>query len=129
MSTHMNPEARALWLEALRSGRYLQERGQLTTLRTTNDGKVEAAYCCLGVLCEVARLAGVELTVTEPSHAERVYDGEENYPPPRVLEWAGLATNNPTVRLASGSNITLSMANDEVGLSFVEIADLVEGQL
>ena len=129
MSTSMNPEAKALWLTALRSGDYRQERGQLTTLRTTDDGKVEAAHCCLGVLCEVARLAGVELTVTEPFHAERVYDGEDNYPPSSVLSWAGLTTNNPIVRLTSGSGITLSMANDEVGLSFTEIADLVEGQL
>lgn len=41
----MDPELKAKWVEALRSGNYQQGRYSLK-----KDGK----YCCLGVLCEVA---------------------------------------------------------------------------
>lgn len=126
--TRMNPDARALWLEALRSGEYAQGRGQLT--RITND---EALHCCLGVLCEVAVRAGVELNVREVpltgGVVERWYDEQENYPPQRVLDWAGLDSNNPQVRRPGGESVTMSMLNDELGASFAEIADLVEEQL
>lgn len=41
----MNQELKTKWVEALRSGRYLQGTSNLC-----RHGK----YCCLGVLCEVA---------------------------------------------------------------------------
>lgn len=40
----MNPEIKAKWVEALRSGRYEQTSGRL------KDGD---AFCCIGVLCDV----------------------------------------------------------------------------
>ena len=40
----MNSILKASWLEALRSGRYKQDRGKLRT---------ENGFCCLGVLCDV----------------------------------------------------------------------------
>lgn len=40
----MDPEFKAQWLEALRSGRYPQGRGAL---------RREGYYCCLGVLADV----------------------------------------------------------------------------
>lgn len=46
----MDPELKAKWVKALRSGEYRQGRG---TLRDT-----EGRYCCLGVFCVVA---GIEL--------------------------------------------------------------------
>lgn len=42
-------QLRARWVKALRSGEYGQTTGSL--YRSAND-----AYCCLGVLCEVAGL-------------------------------------------------------------------------
>jgi hypothetical protein len=44
-SVKMNPEIKAQWLEALRSGKFEQARG---LLHVRDDG-----YCCLGVLAEV----------------------------------------------------------------------------
>ena len=47
----MNAEYKDKWLKALRSGRYTQ-----TKERLQNGRGVDAANCCLGVLCRVARL-------------------------------------------------------------------------
>lgn len=41
----MKADLKAKWIEALRSGEYEQASGQL---------RLDGAYCCLGVLCEVA---------------------------------------------------------------------------
>lgn len=41
----MNPEIKAAWLNALRSGKYSRGR---KFLRDTNDN-----FCCLGVLCDI----------------------------------------------------------------------------
>lgn len=43
----MDAQLKQKWVEALRSGKYEQGRGQLF-----DDGK----YCCLGVFCQVAGL-------------------------------------------------------------------------
>lgn len=120
--TGMNPHVRDLWVTALRSDDYRQGRHHLTTLR--EDGP---RFCCLGVLCEVARLDGVELTVEDGENV-RYYDGEENYPPPAVLRWAGLPNRNPEVDLGHGRR-GLSVLNDERGWTFAQIADAVEEQL
>lgn len=46
----MDAKLKDLWLKALRSGEYAQADGMLKS----GDG-----YCCLGVLCHVAKEAGV----------------------------------------------------------------------
>lgn len=54
----MQPEAKKVWVDALRSGEYKQARSQLCT----PDGKM----CCLGVLIDVAVDTNwVETTVKE----------------------------------------------------------------
>lgn len=53
----MKPEVKEKWIAALRSGEYRQARGVL------NDG--QGGYCCLGVLCEVAKQEGVKLITLE----------------------------------------------------------------
>lgn len=47
----MNPEVKALWIEALRSGKYQQGQG---ALRRISDGGGPDQFCCLGVLCDLA---------------------------------------------------------------------------
>ena len=44
----MNPDMKKKWVEALRSGKYVQGSGSLRY--TTYSG---AKHCCLGVLCEI----------------------------------------------------------------------------
>ncbi len=58
----MNPELKAKWLEALRSGKFTQGR----TVLKDSFGH----YCCLGVLCEVA---GLDLTKAEESYVDSIY--------------------------------------------------------
>jgi hypothetical protein len=119
----MNPRARELWLAALRSDDYVQGKHHLTTL--INGVR---RYCCLGVLCEVARLGGVPLTVVDQGSV-RFYDDEDNYPPPAVLRWAGLPDRNPAVDVGDTVRVGLSLLNDERSYTLAQVADLVEEQL
>jgi hypothetical protein len=125
-----------LWVDALRSGRFRQGIGKLTTVTDGATGESEERHCCLGVLCELALEAGVGLNVTEratPStyaglRRTRSYDGQVNFPPKEVLDWAGLTERNPSVRHHAVVR-TLGFLNDERNLTFAAIADLVEEQL
>jgi len=73
----LDPKVKQLWLEALRSGDYVQGRGQLAYI----DGSGErVAHCCLGVLCELAVKDGAIATYAE--------QGSE--PSATVQRWARL---------------------------------------
>lgn len=64
----MDPELKAKWVEALRSGEYHQTRGMLQ-----RDGR----HCCLGVLCVVSGL------IIDGAYGNRVMtdDGDAGYEP------------------------------------------------
>jgi hypothetical protein len=129
------------WLAALRSGEYVQ--GQ--SLLKTPDGN----YCCLGVLCDLARKAGVVkvknvttdygdevapmvITDTYFISATDPNDKSDIDLPGAVQDWAGLDSSNPRVIDTNSSyeskNELLSSLNDS-GRTFEEIADLIEDQL
>lgn len=135
----MNPEVKALWVTALRSGEYQQGQGVLRR----NDH-----YCCLGVLCELAVAAeGVDVshvarktntvgvdnkTTTYTNHR---YDDEATVLPPAVLEWSGLDHSNPDTSVtasevpkpARSPNTLVSVAElNDGGWSFEQIADVIE---
>ncbi len=121
MDHAMNPDVKAQWTAALRSGEYEQGMGYLN-----RDNKL----CCLGVLCELAVKAGVKVEVTEGSDGGapfRAYDDNSGYPPPAVQEWARLNTPNPTV-LIDGETSALAEFNDS-GKSFAQIADAIDACL
>jgi hypothetical protein len=132
----MNPEIRARWTAALRSGDYPQG---LEALRQVRDGG-EYEYCCLGVLCELARAEGVEIAL-EYDEDEGVwsYDGESAYLPPAVAEWAGLPVSEqidtdtgrrwclPSVNVPGGGKDTLVVLNDHDRWNFAQIADAIDG--
>jgi hypothetical protein len=119
MTLDMNPEIRAQWCAALRSGEYPQGRGGLHTV----DEDDREGYCCLGVLCDLAVAAGV----ISPPHRGPLwtFDGSPDYLPKRVEEWAGLQSCNPAVS-HDGHLDRLANLNDD-GVSFAEIADLIDG--
>jgi hypothetical protein len=126
----MNPDVKAKWLAALRSGRFKQATGALRR-NLTVDGRnlpVDYAYCCLGVLCEIAVKEGV----IPPADPEGFYDEESMTLPIRVREWAGINGYNPSIpyrRDPDGKAISsLAEANDK-GYSFNQIADLIEEHL
>jgi hypothetical protein len=115
MPLDMNPEVRARWCAALRSGEYKQSGGYLRSV---------AGYCCLGVLCDLAVKAKVIPPPADWAGHWR-FDGDNHFLPGSVVTWAGLAAIDPAAG-TDGSREYLSKANDD-GCTFAEIADLIDG--
>lgn len=126
----MNPEVRAQWAAAIRSGEYKQGRGNLNYLPRTGERR----FCCLGVLCELAAEAGI---VTRTEDSEFMYteyinpadhtDSSETSLPKAVQVWAGLDSDDPKLFLPTGTYFgTCSDVNDN-NVPFSEIADLIDG--
>lgn len=121
----MNPKIKADWVAALRSGEYEQGTGKLN-----QNGK----FCCLGVLCDLAVKADVGVTVREErisyigfeSH-RTYYDGNPDTTPDIVQDWAGLPDEDPVVRFGVSWSTPANL-NDS-GMSFADIADIIEEQL
>lgn len=124
----MNPEAKALWLAALRSGDYKQAQGNLAAINT-REGTI--GFCCLGVLCDVAMRNGVDVEAryVPGSHGGLItYNSSVGVLPGAVQDWAGLSVPNPTL---SDGEISTAAAiwNDGYDASFEKIADLIEASL
>lgn len=120
MNEKMKPEIKALWIEALTSGEYRQGLGTL---------KANGAFCCLGVLCDLAEKAGV-VTSNETRCNTTNYGTAEEFStksqesavlPPSVKEWSGLPTNDGLL----SSDTSLASFND-AGKSFEVIARIIE---
>ena len=104
----MNKRIKKLWVKALRSGKYKQGRGRLRR----RSGSV-VTYCCLGVLCEVAKSEGVISR----------YTGSDGFPIDKILKWAELPDDNPRLNRSRAT-----VLNDS-GMSFEHIADRIEKYL
>lgn len=118
----MNKDIKKKWVDALRSGEYTQGRDALKN----GDGQ----YCCLGVLCDIAAKEGVvqEKLLTYGERSKYYYDGASALLPGSVIKWAGL--DYPAVSVVYNDKpVWLNALNDEKGLTFDEIADLIEEQL
>lgn len=105
----MNPEVKSWWVQSLRSCTHGQAKGCLKDKHGN--------FCVLGVLCDIYRVqvGGFASFITE-------------FLPHRVMEWAGLGSSNP-VLLYNRRRYTIAALNDEAGLSFPELADLIQDQL
>lgn len=123
----MNPEVKAKWVAALRSGNYDQAMGSL---------KIEVSdtqlYCCLGVLCELAVEAGVippgERHEDQPNKHSYYFLGEDEFLPSEVMTWANLDSNNGIYCPSDDvwlNDQALTDLNDN-GKSFNELADIIE---
>lgn len=116
----MNPEIKAKWVNALRNDpEYIQD--SISGLLKSDCG-----YCCLGVLCDLYAKEGNEKWICFRDDRFE-FDGEEEYLPSSVLEWAGMSAYDPEVN-CEGEYTTLSNLND-CGCSFKTLADLIEAQL
>lgn len=116
----MNQEIKKKWVEALRSGQYVQGFGQL---------KVANQFCCLGVLCDLhAKETGGEWDglIQNPVHG--IYYGQVAWAPKIVTDWAGLDTPKGDIG-HNGERKTFPELNDHLLLSFEQIADIIEAQL
>lgn len=129
----MNPEVKALWLEALRGGRFQQGTEALC-----RQSKVDSLvrHCCLGVLCQLAIEAGVPVEVAHYGGVAlpiiTTFDGAEGYLPKSVMKWAGFSDQSPLLAKHHPrfeGYLACSTANDILKLTFPEIADLVETNL
>lgn len=106
----MNPEIKTKWIAALKSGEYEQGTGYLKHYNT---------YCCLGVLCDI------HAKETGNSFVEGCYFGQNRVLPEEVIKWSKLGSSCGTYR-AGGVTYTLWELNDVEGLSFNEIANIIE---
>lgn len=114
----MNPEVKAQWLTALRSGEYAQGSGSLN-----EDGK----FCCLGVLCDLAERDGVVERVKVWDSGVFGYTARKvtGVLPWEVRDWSGLKTVTGDFYDDSGAMQALTILNDG-GMPFVKIADIIE---
>lgn len=125
----MNEAIKKEWVDALRSGQYKQGTGWLC-----KEVNGEREYCCLGVLTDLAIKNGIDIEVTAYLDDAISYDGESEFLPEVVMEWAEIRTRNGEFRGArdeemnSYFNMTLTDLND-AGEDFVELADYIEKYL
>lgn len=102
----MNPELKAKWIAALRSGKYQQGKDRLRT----HDNK----FCCLGVLCDINDNSG-----WQQQHSKWIYtkngQSTEFYLDPFLKDF----------ELTDKVQTQLSVMNDK-GKNFNQIADAIE---
>lgn len=144
----MNAEVKTQWVEALRSGQYKQGQEQLHKASPEGD-----RFCCLGVLCDLAKKAGVtnvvkidqntaydeELEEDVLVNSYDVWYGDDNAAglvtttsfevlPENVRVWAGLEDGDPLVFNDKGEAVCISGLNDS-GAEFPTLAEVIEEQL
>lgn len=130
------------WVDALRSGEFQQTTGKLGAVAA--DGS--RAYCCLGVLCEVAVADGVippaYVSRADPDHPILQYEAQIGSPGPATHKyfWNGGLRDEPWfvatpqhVRYEpdgemayEDDEIGLTTLNDAHRLNFNQIADAIE---
>lgn len=111
----MNQEIKKKWVDALRSGEYQKGVGNL------NWG---GAFCCLGVLCDIHS----KETGTKWEDSGKYIDSH-SYLPDQVMGWAELPRSQFGADVMRQS-VRLSLVSlNDAGVTFREIADLIEAQL
>jgi hypothetical protein len=117
----MNETVKKQWIKALTSGEYKQARESLHV--KTLDGD---SYCCLGVLCELAIKAGVDIEVREISET-KIYGGYSGTIPNAVRDWADITPLGSLIK-SVGEYTNLASLNDNAGYNFNQIAQVIEEQ-
>lgn len=124
MLTDEQKAFRSMWVMALRGGHYKQGCNYLR--QSTDEGG--HAFCCLGVACDLAVRLGA---VTESSDARATTyraagDASSIRLPETVRHLLGVTTGDVSFCVSSESTIqSLTDLNDS-GLTFNQIADLIE---
>jgi len=134
LKTKMNTEVKQKWIDALRSGKYEQGSEKLRSV---------TGYCCLGVLCDLySKEQGAEWEfrgITETNLQPKDYwyfEGESEFLPDSVKDWAGMECKNPSLRVDVTDNDDEDdwFYNDEIanlndsGYTFNELSKLIEQQ-
>ena len=122
----MNKQKKKMWIEALKSGAFKQCRGYLE-----KDGK----YCALGVLSILSLLEG-QCTYNQMGEVGK-FDNRRFTLSYNTMKWANIAQLDDEFLEPEASKIqflykkrvvTIADLNDG-GLSFVELADIIEKNL
>lgn len=108
----MKQEIMKKWVDALRSGAYVQGVGEL---RSESN-----MFCCLGVLCNLHAQEHPDFAATQ---IDSTYAGESEVTPKIVMNWSGLKSS--TGDIDDTFYTTLAELND-TGKTFAEIADIIE---
>ena len=128
----MNTDAIRKWATALESGDYKQATNALQVVGTENPDSAPG-FCCLGVLCEIAVKEDVipapSVDSDDPTACALYGDlfPMSGALPDEVIEWIGLGDEDPVVSYV-GRRHTLSHLNDNLGLSFSEIAAAIRAE-
>lgn len=122
----MDQELKQRWTAALRSGEYEQGTDHLGTVGP--DGE---EYCCLGVLCMVAKdeLAEEGIEIGTLTDGRMLIDGEWSTLSLRVADLLGMPNGSGILENVpadpDGYHPELSAFND-CGATFSQIADLID---
>lgn len=140
------------WVDALRSGEYAQTKGVLyrkepgryekwdAGIRGYESVDAPTGYCCLGVLCDIAEKNGVDFSdtvevydletddVVEVTRAGDWWRDDVGSLPVAAQDWLGILDDDPELFFDEDKRWTAAGANDELGLTFAEIADKVEAK-
>lgn len=120
MQVKLKPEIKALWLEALRSGKYKQGQDQLRD-RGNN-------FCCLGVLCNLHAQAHPKFAKKQKNPEE--YDKSGGYPSLRVSKWAFENWTPNTDKDVEIKTLDTSLVKmNDGGESFKRIARVIDKHL
>ena len=113
---NLKPRLTKKWIEALRSGQYVQGQGSL---------RYYDKYCCLGVLCNI--YYGHDKWQSTMIDVPGLYciEGKTCHLPNEVRKKIVADDGTETLNFFS----TLMTMNDETGSSFTEIADYIETTL
>ena len=127
----MKQEIKDRWVKALESGEYDQTKGYL------HD---EDGYCCLGVLCEIAKADGVlAFDADENTYVSATdkRDYSDVTLPRAVLAWADMSDSAPvspiqytyedgTLRPGTRPFAHYSELNDDMDFDFKKIAEVIK---
>lgn len=111
----MRKDIAMAWAKALPKYKQTQQRLR----RELDDGST--GFCCMGVLCNLHAQAHPEFAATQTSPT--TYDGFSSFPSERVLQWAGLNSENGAYGMDGDSLVN---DNDRRLHNFEQIADTIE---
>lgn len=138
----MNPEAKAAWVQALRSAEYPQGREAL--LKVDDVKHKPLGLCCLGVFCMVKQVPYTPPECADGAGCKFTFpNGETGHGYPDVEWFTQFFTldtdmtqhtrepNSKTLKMMMVDNLAHKFAklNDDEELNFGEIADWIEANL
>jgi hypothetical protein len=137
----VKPEIKTQWQAELRSGKYAQGKRALASRQTSTDedgnSVTSNTYCCLGVLCELAKAEGVVKSFDvnynndvpyglAPTEANPYPQTSTSYLPQPVIDWAGLVTQDGDPLLTIGEDYKRASEHNDNERTFADIADALD---